>query len=111
MNSAIAGIGGRDMVTFEFIITVGDDDAVTVVDADHTDKDWGAIYLQTLVSYLRQDTALNENIVFIAIDMSSLAQADEEDLQKVVKYFEDNYCPVIDADLNKLEKEVKHEEI
>jgi len=54
---------------------------------------------------LKQYKALNENIDFIAIDLSALAQTNEEDKQRVVNYFEDNYYPIINADLDRLEEE------
>ena len=90
--------------------------AKTGVPTDETDdepgapEDWGAIYIQTLHSYLLQDTALNENIDYMAIDMSSLEYASAEEKERVADFFDSAYVPVIDADLEKLIAEGLYDE-
>ena len=66
---------------------------------------WAEIYQITLESYLAQDTALNENIEFIAIDLSTLELANDDDKKQVLIWFEKKYMPVIDTNLDGLRKE------
>ena len=63
---------------------------------------WAEIYQVTLDSYLKQDTALNENIDFIVIDLSTLEFATEEDKKLIVTWFESNHKPVKDSNLDGL---------
>ena len=65
---------------------------------------WGVIYQETLESYFIQDTILHENIEYIAIDMESLEYANDTDKENIKLFFEVNYYPVIDADLEKLKE-------
>ena len=66
---------------------------------------WAEIYQITLESYLAQDTALNENIEFIAIDFSTLELANDDDKKQIVIWFEKKYMPVIDTNLDGLREE------
>ena len=65
--------------------------------ADETDatavsqEDWSAFYTQTLHSYMFQDTALSEDIDYIAIDLSSLEYASAEDKERVADFFSSAY--------------------
>jgi hypothetical protein len=61
---------------------------------------WLDIYETTLISYLSSEAA---NMDFIAIDLSTLQNATAADKVEIVKFIEENYCPVKDADLDKLE--------
>jgi len=63
---------------------------------------WAEIYQVTLDSYLKQDVALNENIDFIAIDLSTLEFTNEDDKIKIVTWFESNHKPVKDSNLDGL---------
>jgi hypothetical protein len=65
---------------------------------------WTDIYQITLDSYLEQDTALNENIDFIAIDMTTLEFANDSDKNAIVSWFEANHVPVKDTNLNGLKE-------
>jgi hypothetical protein len=60
---------------------------------------WAEIYKTTLESYLQQDTALNQNIDFIAIDLSAIDYISEADKQVIFAWFESRYAPVINTDL------------
>jgi len=66
---------------------------------------WAEIYQVTLDSYLKQDTALNENIDFIAIDLSTLEFTNEDDKKLIVTWFESNHVPVKDSNLDGLRAE------
>ena len=66
---------------------------------------WAEIYQVTLDSYLKQDTALNEYIDFIAIDFSTLEFTNEEDKKLIVTWFESNHVPVKDSNLDGLRAE------
>jgi hypothetical protein len=65
---------------------------------------WSEIYQITLASYLEQDTALNENIDFIAIDLSLLDYISDEDKKPIFTWFENRYVPVIDTNLDGLKE-------
>lgn len=67
--------------------------------------DWEVIYSQTLDSYMRQNMALNDAITFIAIDFNALEYASDADKEGVKAFFEENYYPVINADLKKLKED------
>jgi len=66
---------------------------------------WAEIYQVTLDSYLKQDMALNENIEFIAIDLSTLEFTNEDDKKIIVTWFENNHVPVKDSNLDGLRAE------
>jgi len=83
------------------IMTPIDGTSVTTVSRE----DWGAFYIQTLHSYMFQDTALSENIDYMAIDLSSLEYASAEDRENVADFFSSAYVPVIDADIERLKEE------
>jgi hypothetical protein len=63
---------------------------------------WAEIYQVTLDSYLKQDTALNSKIDFIAIDLSTLKFANDYDKKAIKAWFERRYVPVIDANIDGL---------
>jgi hypothetical protein len=58
---------------------------------------WAEIYQITLDSYFEQDTVLNSDIVFIAIDLDALQFANDYDKETIVKWFESQYVPVLDT--------------
>ena len=66
---------------------------------------WAEIYHVTLDSYLKQDTALNENIQYIAIDFSTLAFATDDDLILIRTLFGINHLPIVDTNLEKIQEE------
>jgi len=66
---------------------------------------WAEIYQVTLNSYLKQDTALNEGIEFIAIDFSTLEFSNEYDKRAIVTWFEKKQFYVKDINLDGLRKE------
>ena len=66
---------------------------------------WAEIYHITLKSYLEQDTALNENINFIAIDLTTLEFATDDDKILIKTLFGINHLPIIDANLDILKSE------
>jgi hypothetical protein len=66
---------------------------------------WAEIYQITLNSYLEQDTALNENIDFIAIDLSTLEFANDYDKNIIVIWFEKNHVSVKNINLEGLKTE------
>ena len=66
---------------------------------------WAEIYQVTLDSYLKQDTALNKNIDFIAINLSTLEFTNEDDKKIIVTWFESNYVPVKDSNFDGLRAE------
>jgi len=88
------------------IMTIIDESEVTTV----SQEDWAAVYIQTFRSYFLQDTALNEDINYIAIDLSSLEYASADERESVADYFSSVYLPVIDADLEKLMEEGLYDE-
>jgi len=63
---------------------------------------WAEIYKITLDSYLLQDTALNENINFIAIDFSTLEFANDDDKKEISMWFENKQLTVIDTNFDGL---------
>ena len=63
---------------------------------------WTEIYQITLESYLKQDTALNENIDFIAIDLAALEFANDYDKKAIAAWIGREYVPVIDANMDGL---------
>ncbi|MDR2906066.1 MAG: hypothetical protein LBU73_08945 [Helicobacteraceae bacterium] len=63
---------------------------------------WVEIYKITLKSYLELDAALNENIDFIAIDLSFLDYISDEDKKAIFMWFESRYAPVIDTNMDGL---------
>ena len=66
---------------------------------------WAEIYQTTLISYLEQDTALNENIQYIAIDFSTLEFASDDDKLLIRTIFGINHLPVVDTNLERLQSE------
>ena len=66
---------------------------------------WTEIYQVTLDSYLEQDVALNENIDFIAIDLTTLEFANENDKKTIVLWLEEKHVSVKDINLDGLKKE------
>jgi hypothetical protein len=66
------------------------------------ETNWAEIYQITLESYLGQDSALNENIDFMAIDLSTLEGTNSDDKKEVAIYFEEKYVPVIDTNYDGL---------
>ena len=71
---------------------------------------WAIIYQSTLESYLLQDKALNENIDFIAINLSKLEFANDEDKKSIAAWFEKHYVPVKDTNLAGLKAEGLYDE-
>jgi hypothetical protein len=67
-------------------------------------SEWTEIYQFSLDSYLNIDTALNEDIEFIAIDFNSLEFANETDKKNILNWISENHAPVIDSDLQGLEE-------
>ena len=65
-------------------------------------SEWVKIYQITLESYLQQDTALNANIDFIAIDLATLEFTDDYDKKEIVTWFEEHYVPVINTNFDGL---------
>jgi hypothetical protein len=65
-------------------------------------SEWVEIYQITLESYLHQDTALNANIDFIAIDMTTLEFTDDYDKKEIAAWLEKQYVPVIDTNFDGL---------
>jgi len=59
--------------------------------------EWSMIYIQTIESYLLQFPELHENLEYISLTSESFYFANEADKEYILKYFEDNYYPVIDA--------------
>jgi len=100
----------------EYGFIVRGDAAVMMTPIDETSvttvsrEDWGAFYIQTLHSYMFQDTALSDNIEYMAIDLSSLEYASTEDREKVADFFSSAYVPVIDADIERLKAEGLYDE-
>ena len=68
-------------------------------------SDWVQIYQITLESYLEQDTALNENIDFIAIDLSTLEYTNDEEKEVITAWFESRHMPVRNTNLDGLRAE------
>jgi len=66
---------------------------------------WDDIYQRTLWDYMKQDPALNDNISFIAIDLSSLEYANDYDKKVISVWFENQFAPVKDANLDDLKSE------
>ena len=69
---------------------------------ESTKTRWAEIYQITLDSYLEQDTALTENIDFIAIDLTTLEFANDDDKKVITLWFEERYVPVKDINLDGL---------
>jgi hypothetical protein len=67
--------------------------------------EWAEIYKITLNSYLEEDTALNEDIDFIAIDLATLKFTNDSDKNAVVEWFEMQYVPIKNTDLDGLKEE------
>ncbi|MCL2844525.1 MAG: hypothetical protein FWE23_03615 [Chitinivibrionia bacterium] len=66
---------------------------------------WAKIYQITLNSYLEQDPALNENVDFIAVDLSTLEFADDNDKKAIVAWIELKHAPVKNTNLDGLRAE------
>jgi hypothetical protein len=64
--------------------------------------EWAKIYQITLDSYLRQDTALNEDIEFIAIDLTTLEFTNDYDKEAILSWFESHHVPVLDTNFDGL---------
>jgi hypothetical protein len=73
-----------------------------IIDVTGNLTKWAEIYQITLDSYLKQDTALNEGIDFIAIDLASLEFTNDYDKENIVIWFENHHVPVIDTNLSGL---------
>ena len=65
-------------------------------------SEWVEIYQITLESYLQQDTALNANIDFIAIDLATLEFTDDYDKKEIASWFEKQCVPVINTNFDGL---------
>ena len=75
------------------------------IDVIQNQTKWAEIYQITLNSYLERDTALNHNIEFIAIDLSTLEYANDIDKNIIITWFELNYVPVKNNNLDGLKAE------
>ena len=65
----------------------------------------GEIYTVALDSILLEDQALNDNMAFIAIDMSNFDDLDASDKEEILNYFEETYkVEVMDATFEQLQE-------
>lgn len=68
---------------------------------EHLDE----IYTVALDSIMQEDQALNDNMAFIAIDMSNFNDLDENSKEDILNYFEEAYkVEVLDATSEQLEE-------
>lgn len=85
MNGAIAGIGGKDMVVFEFTITADADDIDTAEYANPSDQ--AKAYMEVFYELYKQDPGLNGDIIYIALDLSDVLLTDTEPLIALMQAF------------------------
>jgi hypothetical protein len=95
-------------ITFIFVLAIL---AIMVITCNRTTTQqnstenltkWARIYQVTLDSYFRQDTALNENIEFIAIDLTTLEFTNNYDKEAILIWFESYHVPVLDTNFDGL---------
>ncbi len=63
------------------------------------------IYVQAIEILLEEDTALNQGMKYIAIDMDTLKGISRDNEKEISEYFEKKYTKVKDASLEDLKKE------
>lgn len=63
------------------------------------------VYIQAIDNLLEEDTALNEGMKYIAIDMETLKGINRDDEKTITEYFERKYTKVKNASLEDLKKE------
>ena len=80
------------------IITEGTQ-TVTVITTEYLD-----IYIKAIERLIVEDPALNNNMKYIAIEMSTLKGINKSDEAELIKYFEDRYVEVKNVSLDDLKK-------
>lgn len=84
-NSAIAGISGKDIVTFEFLIA---EDAV--IDTVMSAADQAKAYYAVFTDLYGKDSALQHDCTYLALDLTNVLLADVEPLVDLFQRFCDN---------------------